>query len=211
MGIQTASPANALDVGNRVQLDDTMNGTSDGGIRTRYQSGNLAALISGFFASSSFNGYQIALVNNAGTGLSGSFFHDVPSDTSTIQATVKSFRVDNPDDPYDETDLVYASMEGPEAAMYVRGTAELINGAATVRLPRHFEAMAVAQGMTVQLTPGSAASMGLAGRSQESAFVPGARAHGRRRQLLLRVGSEGRAQGLRGLAGRATEVEPAHG
>lgn len=82
------------------------------------------------------------------------------SNNCTLIAQVKSFMVDNPDD--DTTDLYYACVEGPEAAMYVRGTAQLINGEAIVTLPRHFTAMALAEGITVQITPLSAECNGIA-------------------------------------------------
>jgi hypothetical protein len=77
-----------------------------------------------------------------------------------IFADIKNFRVTNPRDP--RTDICYACVEGPEAAAYVRGTAELVNGAAVVTLPTHFADVAVGEGMTVQLTPRSAQSRGLA-------------------------------------------------
>jgi len=85
---------------------------------------------------------------------------DAPSGMGVVAADVKSFRSPNPDDP--TTDIVYACIEGPEAAMYVRGTATLVDGYAHVELPRHFAALALAEGMTVQLTPRSADSLGLA-------------------------------------------------
>ncbi|GAG30772.1 unnamed protein product, partial [marine sediment metagenome] len=43
-----------------------------------------------------------------------------------------------------------------------RGTAHLVNGRATVTFPDHFTAVATSQGMTVQITPHSAESKGLA-------------------------------------------------
>ena len=46
--------------------------------------------------------------------------------------------------------------------MYVRGTARLVNGRARIELPDHFRKLADEQGMTVQLTPRSAESKGLA-------------------------------------------------
>ncbi len=58
--------------------------------------------------------------------------------------------------------IQYASLEDPEAAMYLRGTAELVNGSAYVEFPDHFSAMAVPSSITVTLTPRSARSMGLA-------------------------------------------------
>jgi hypothetical protein len=77
-----------------------------------------------------------------------------------ITADVKSFRVDNPRDP--GTDIVYACIEGPEAAAYVRGTARLVDGAATVELPTFFTDVGVSKGMTVLVTPRSGDSQGLA-------------------------------------------------
>lgn len=78
----------------------------------------------------------------------------------TISANVKNFRVPNPDQP--GTEIWYASLEGPEAGAYVRGTATLTDGEAILKLPDHFRAVAVEAGMTVQVTPLSADSLGLA-------------------------------------------------
>ncbi len=79
---------------------------------------------------------------------------------SFVSASYKAFREPNPDDP--ETDIVYACIEGPEAGAYVRGTARLEDGEASVFLPRHFVNSCVSEGMTVQVTPRSADSKGLA-------------------------------------------------
>jgi hypothetical protein len=57
---------------------------------------------------------------------------------------------------------VYASLEGPEAAAYVRGTAKLSGGEAYLELPEHFAKIVAAVGLTVQLTPRDAGSYGLA-------------------------------------------------
>jgi len=48
--------------------------------------------------------------------------------------------------------LVHATLEGPEAAVYYRGTAQLEHGRAEIRLPEYFEALTQAEGRTVQLT-----------------------------------------------------------
>lgn len=77
-----------------------------------------------------------------------------------VQANVKNFREPNELNP--DTDIVYASVEGPEAAAYVRGTANLSGGRAIIQLPDHFQTSCLEDGMTVQLTPMSAASNGLA-------------------------------------------------
>lgn len=78
----------------------------------------------------------------------------------SVQADVKNFVQPDPDSI--DRDIVYASVEGPEAAAYVRGTATLVNGVAVVKLPRHFQNVATSNGMTVQLTPLSRSSRGLA-------------------------------------------------
>jgi hypothetical protein len=77
-----------------------------------------------------------------------------------VWADFKFFRVPDPDDP--TRDIWYGCIEGPELAMYVRGTARLVNGRARIELPDHFRKLADEQGMTVQLTPRSAESKGLA-------------------------------------------------
>ena len=78
----------------------------------------------------------------------------------TIQASVKNFVEIDPTDV--TKDIVYACVEGPEAAAYVRGTGKLVNGRAVVSLPEHFQKVAVSAGMTVQVTPRSFDSKGLA-------------------------------------------------
>lgn len=103
-------------------------------------------------------GAQLLVCDSAGSGRGG--FQINAANNCTMFAQVKSFMVDNPDD--ETTDLYYACVEGPEAAMYVRGTAQLVNGEAVVTLPRHFTAMALAEGITVQITPLSADCNGIA-------------------------------------------------
>jgi hypothetical protein len=73
---------------------------------------------------------------------------------------VKNFVEPHPLDASKE--IVYASLEGPEAAMYTRGTGTLIDGKATIEVPEHFRLMAVENSMTVLITPLSIKSKGLA-------------------------------------------------
>lgn len=79
-----------------------------------------------------------------------------------VTSTVKQFRVTNPKDP--KTDIVYSSVEGPEAAAYIRGTGKLIDGVTTIAFPDHFiEVISLEnKGLTIQLTPLSAVSKGIA-------------------------------------------------
>ena len=62
----------------------------------------------------------------------------------------KWFRIPHPTRP--GRDLVHGCLEGPENAVYYRGTARLQDGRATVLLPDYFEALTRPEGRTVQLT-----------------------------------------------------------
>ncbi|MBN8682194.1 MAG: hypothetical protein J0L99_06065 [Chitinophagales bacterium] len=79
---------------------------------------------------------------------------------NTITGVSKSFRMVHPQDPTKE--IWYACIEGPEAAAYERGTAQLVNGVAAVQFSDHFQLVANREGMTVMLTPLSGKSNGLA-------------------------------------------------
>jgi hypothetical protein len=79
---------------------------------------------------------------------------------SVVTADIKSFSVPHPTQP--DTDIVYACIEGPEAAVYVRGTGHLVNGEAVISLPDHFASVASPDAMTVWVTPHSGDSLGLA-------------------------------------------------
>ncbi|UCF38433.1 MAG: hypothetical protein JSU96_06200 [Acidobacteriota bacterium] len=72
----------------------------------------------------------------------------------------KSFIVPDPD--IEGRMIRYTSVEGPEAAIYVRGKGRLESGRAYVDFPDHFAAMAVSESITVSLTPRSIHSLGLA-------------------------------------------------
>jgi len=58
--------------------------------------------------------------------------------------------------------IYYCVLEGPEVGVYARGTADLKGGLAEVTLPEHFAHVAGTDGLTVQLTPRSVASKGVA-------------------------------------------------
>ena len=82
------------------------------------------------------------------------------SGQGVVFGDIKSFIVEHPTRPGYK--IVYISLEGPEAGMYDRGIVQLIDGRATIELPEHFAALANEQTITVQLTPGSLDSKGLA-------------------------------------------------
>jgi hypothetical protein len=58
--------------------------------------------------------------------------------------------------------LAYVTLEGPESAIFLRGTAKLLNGEATIQTPDYFRMAAGNEGVTVQFTPRSSKSRGLA-------------------------------------------------
>jgi len=58
--------------------------------------------------------------------------------------------------------IVYAAIEGPEAAAYLRGTSRLENGEVRIAFPDHFRHIVNPETMTVMITPLSAESKGMA-------------------------------------------------
>ena len=112
------------------------------------------------------NGF-VGVTNPAGTHQARMTF--LPNGTSIVTADVKSFVVPHPMQP--DTDIMYACIEGPEAAVFVRGTTRLVNGEARVALPDHFVHVANLDKMTVQVTPLSPDSMGLAVGKGPAGFV----------------------------------------
>ena len=70
----------------------------------------------------------------------------------TITATTKNFEIPYPGGEMPGYDLVHSTIEGPEVAVYYRGTANLVNGIATVTLPPYFGALTRAGSETVYLT-----------------------------------------------------------
>lgn len=108
----------------------------------------------GFYTSSG----MVAVHDINGNNRAGMFADD--SGNGVLYADIKNFRMDDPKDASRE--IWYASLEGPEAAAYVRGTATLENGEAFVPFPEHFQSVANPSTMTVILTPMSADTYGLA-------------------------------------------------
>jgi hypothetical protein len=72
----------------------------------------------------------------------------------------KNAVMNHPRDP--RLQIYYGALEGPEAGLYVRGTASLVGGQARVTLPEHFALVASNEGLTAHLTPRSPGSQGLA-------------------------------------------------
>jgi len=66
------------------------------------------------------------------------------------KAVVKTFIIDHPVDK--DKYLVHGTLEGPEGAVFYRGTASLKNGKTQITLPNYFEALTRSEGYTIQLT-----------------------------------------------------------
>ncbi len=159
----------------RLSLDDD---TDTGFLRLRGQAASNTAYL-GRYSSSTPNNGRLRLYSsgstradlrvNSGTN-AGMLVLRNGSGTSTItlngatgdisKSGSNGFLVPHPKDPGKE--IFYISLEGPERGMYVRGSANLKDGHAVVALPEHFSVLARQEGMTVQLTPNSADTYGLA-------------------------------------------------
>lgn len=79
-------------------------------------------------------------------------------------AGTKNFVMSHPQD--DSKNIVYACIEGPEAAAYIRGKAKLNRGQTEVAFPEHFKLVVNLDTITIQLTPRSSESKGLAVSAQ---------------------------------------------
>ncbi len=109
-----------------------------------------------------------ALASNTSHGyISVNDFNGIPQAGAYVDAggqgvvfgDVKSFRMPHPEKA--DKEIWYASIEGPEAAAYVRGTASLVDGKVTISFPDHFSLVANPSTMTVMMTPLSPDSKGL--------------------------------------------------
>ena len=69
--------------------------------------------------------------------------------TLTVRGT-KNFQISHPSKP--KMDLVHSVLEGPEIAVFYRGTSTLQNGKLTITLPDYFEALTRLEDRTVLLT-----------------------------------------------------------
>ncbi|MGH7496082.1 MAG: beta strand repeat-containing protein [bacterium] len=135
-----------------------LNAVGGGGLFTKANDGSDAVSINttgagaaGFVSVHDANGASTITLN----GTNG----EIRARAFTV-ITALSLLVEHPLDPNKE--IYYGSLEGPEAGVYARGTAQLVNGETRIQLPEHFSLVAADQGLTVQLTALSTASQGLA-------------------------------------------------
>ena len=107
--------------------------------------------------SSSSTGYGVYGKNSS--GMAGYFEGEVYV-AGRLDATNKLFIQPHAENPAKE--IAYVVVESPEAMVFQRGTAKLINGSAVIDLPDHFSVVAAIEGIEVQVTPYSADTQGLA-------------------------------------------------
>ena len=107
-----------------------------------------------------------------GVGNSGQGILQIRNSSGTVTYTING---DSPpavavgEDPYEPSNAIYYStLAGPEASVYLRGTAQLLNGKVIITLPEHFGIAAATDGLTIQLTPLSGVSKGLAVTSKSN-------------------------------------------
>ncbi|MEM8891082.1 MAG: hypothetical protein AAGD28_24100, partial [Bacteroidota bacterium] len=132
-------------------------GASDQGVvRTYGSNGNLNAIMVSMTGDANRGTIRVYDANgNSQAGLNVN-----SSGQGVVFADVKNFRMPHPEQA--DKEIWYASIEGPEAAAYARGTASLVNGEAQISFPDHFNLVANASTMTIILTPLSADSKGMA-------------------------------------------------
>ena len=169
VGINDTTPSYRLDVNGSLRTTGNFLKTASGDTVVRITSGSSAGIIEAYGSNGARNDYigwvsgdanagYMAVMDSGRAVEAGMYVNGAGN--GVIFADTKNFRMSNPDQP--GTEIWYASLEGPEVAAYVRGTAQLVNGQATITLPDHFLAVASPAGVTVQLTPLSADSEGLA-------------------------------------------------
>lgn len=142
--------------GSNIQLfaDNTLkvnllpNSTSGGGHVSAYGPNSLFNVRMTNLANSANHGYM-NVYDAAGTQQAGAYV-DINGD-GIVFGDTKSFVVPDPADA--RFNIMYACIEGPEAAMYTRGTGQLVDGQAVIDLPDHFLKLANMNTVTVILTP----------------------------------------------------------
>lgn len=142
--------------GNNATVQLATDATMGMGSVSTYFASSLNTLLNVSAANNEYGGVAIYDANqNAQAGLA----IDTNGD-GIVFADIKNFRMDHPENTDEE--IWYASLEGPEAGAYERGTAQLVNGEALVPFSDHYTLVISEDGMTVMLSPLSAESLGLA-------------------------------------------------
>ena len=99
----------------------------------------------------------VGLWHANGSNISGMYLNGA---NAILTADLKNFVMQHPTDPSKE--IAYACIEGPEAAAYERGTGTLVNGESEIKFSNELGLIINPTTMTVQITPLSADSEGIA-------------------------------------------------
>jgi hypothetical protein len=165
--VGTSQLASSVDFGSSGSSGYVEVWSSISGRKVDYLGGNTSG--AGYISTNTSSGGTAAHFNTHDGGLHGSLSVYNSSGTNTcgmrggtglVFGTTKSFIV--PDPQKQDRLIRYTCVEGPEAAIYIRGTGELASGFARVDFPEHFASMATENSITLTLTPRSADSKGLA-------------------------------------------------
>jgi hypothetical protein len=132
-------------------------GTDQAAYFVAYGSDNSVNAAFGTSGSGSFNGWLG--VYDANSTPQASMYIDNNGD-GVIWGDIKNFRMDHPAD--ESKEICYASLEGPEAGAYERGVGELSNGEVFIPYSAHFQSVINPETITIQLTPHSTKTFGLA-------------------------------------------------
>lgn len=129
-----------------------------GGVGTIVASGNIQAQGNGFVNQLVAKGTLFA---DGNVQAKGTLFADGNVQArGDIFGRTKNFVIDHPNDQ--TKNIIYTAIEGPEAAAYIRGKSQLVDGQAEIEFPEHFSLVVNSETITIQLTPCSAESKGLA-------------------------------------------------
>lgn len=102
-----------------------------------------AAMIASYLNSSNVESSVVRLGWTTTTAIS--------ADGNITKTGTVSFAEPHPTDASKQ--IVYASLEGPEAGTYFRGRAKFQNGTATIQVPDNFRMVTDPEGLSIQVTP----------------------------------------------------------
>jgi hypothetical protein len=139
VGVGTNTPTHALHVKGEMLTEGKISGQGVGG---RYQN---SVVLGGYNTLGKPASFVLSF-DEATYGPKPNAIQILNADANVF----KTFIIDHPEkiDRY----LVHATLEGPEGAVFYRGSSRLKNGRANISLPDYFEALTKTEGRTIQLT-----------------------------------------------------------
>lgn len=120
------------------------------------KNGNINVSLSSLASNSNYG--HIAVYNSTGSSKASVYVNN--QGQGIVFADSYTSLHDNPEKSGEK--IAYAMLQGPESALYLRGTGTLIDGEADIVFPKHFSHDLESEGITMMITPLSAASKGIA-------------------------------------------------